>query len=132
MNEQRLPNATTSRIQFSALLKYGRSPAGAAYSVRALAAAAKISDQALMNLLNGRTRSPRLNTARAICRLYGISLDYFSFDTEAACRDYLLRHQQTSSEVLHTIADLSRNLSGDTLMRLSSIFHWIQAVDDSY
>ena len=132
MNEQRLPNDIASRIQFSTLLKYGRNAAGAAYSLQALAEAANISDQALLNLLNGRTQSPRLKTARAICRLYGISLDYFSFDTEAACRDYLLRHQQTSSEVLHMIANLSRNLSSDTLMRLSSIFHWIQAADDTH
>jgi transcriptional regulator with XRE-family HTH domain len=115
--------------QFSILLADGRNVEGRAHSIQSLAKAVELSDQALLNLLNGRTISPRLETARAICQLYGITLDYFGLDSVAACQRYLLRAQQQTSPTLLAIDEQSRQLSPTTLESLARIVAWIWARD---
>lgn len=113
--------------QLSTLLANGRSTDGNAYSIQALAEVIHVSDQALRNLLNGRTVSPRLETARSICRLYGITLDYFSLESEPTCQTHLLHKQQHASPILRAIDEQSRQLSPTATESLIRIAIWIRA-----
>src|SRR5690606_10999217 len=69
-------------------------------NIRQLAKAIGISDQALANLLQGKSANPRLSTLLALCQHYGISLDYFACESETACREYLYRHQLQATSSL--------------------------------
>ena len=95
-------------------------------SVKALAQAMNISDQTLLNLLDGSAASPRLETARAICSYYGITLDYFDCETEAACRDYLARHQLRGSPLLQAIDEETAELSPRGKRNVLSLLEWVR------
>jgi hypothetical protein len=77
--------------------------------------------------MQGKTESPRLETARKLCRLYGISLDYFDLPTEEACRAYLARRrQQIAPASVQEIAALSEQLSLQGKRNILAILRWIQ------
>ena len=95
-------------------------------SVKALARAMNMSDQTLLNLLDGSAASPRLETARAICSYYGITLDYFDCETEAACRDYLARHQLRASPLLQAIDEETAELSPRGKRNVLSLLEWVR------
>ena len=114
--------------QLALLFEHGVDTQGKPHTVGSAAAATGLSDQALANLLHGKTASPRLETARALCRLYGISLVYFDLETEDACRAYLLHHRQRLAPVvLQEIGALSDQLSPRGKRNILAILHWIQA-----
>ena len=111
------------------LLENGVDPAGERHTTASLARAAEISGQGLLNLLNGSTQSPSLQTARALCRVYGLSIDYFDLPSAEACRTYLLQAQAQHQPLLQTISQHAAQLSADDRRSISSIIRWIQAQD---
>ncbi len=127
MTKDAFSNGSMIQDQFATLLTHGKIFEYEPHSVRTIAEAIQLSNQTLRNLLNGRTISPRLETARAICQLYGITLDYFGLESRAACERYLLQHRQRDFPVLTAIDEQSRQLSSDALASLMRISHWIQA-----
>ena len=113
--------------QLALLLEYGLDLSGKRYTVPQLAAAGQISDQTLLNILNGRTDSPRLSSVRAICAVYGLSVDYFDCETIAACRAYLSYHRQRVLPLVGDIADSASDLNPDNRQRIANIIRWIQS-----
>lgn len=79
--------------QLAVLLTEGVAPDGRPASPPQVAAAIGLSHQALLNLLQGKSRRPRLHTLRALCQFYAISLDYFDCPGEADCRAHLAVRQ---------------------------------------
>jgi transcriptional regulator with XRE-family HTH domain len=127
MTKPSAPKRHVIQDQFATLLAEGRSSDGKVYSVQALVEAIQVSDQALRNLLNGKTISPRLETARSICHFYGITLDYFSLDSAAACQTYLLHCRQHTSPTLRSIDEQGRQLSPAAMESLIRVALWIRA-----
>jgi transcriptional regulator with XRE-family HTH domain len=120
--------AISAGRQFAILLEEGVEMQGQRYTLAGAAAATGISDQALANLLHGKTESPRLQTARALCRLYGISLAYFDLETEEACRAYLAHHRQRfGPATVREIVSLSDQLSPRGKRNILAILRWIHA-----
>ncbi|GAB4531505.1 MAG: hypothetical protein OHK0046_52290 [Anaerolineae bacterium] len=119
--------AISPHDQLALLLTHGVDAHGRAYTVHTLAAAANLSRQALFNLLSGRTASPLLETARALCAVYGISLDYFDLTTPEQCLAYLERHRQQCQPLLQEIVRAAEALPTADHQRLASIVQWLQA-----
>lgn len=113
--------------QLAILLEEGIDPKGYTHTLVSLAAQSGVSSQTLSNLLNGKTGSPRLLTVRAICAVYGLSINYFDLETEQACRACLERHRRTQLPLLGEIAQISEHLSQDNQRRLTTIIRWIFA-----
>lgn len=102
-------------------------PDGRAYSLPHLAASTGIRHQTLHNLLRGKAHNPRLDTLQALCRLYGISLDYFACETEAECRAYLSRKRiESAPSIVHEIAAQSNRLSAKGRRNVLAIMRWIE------
>src|SRR5690606_35697101 len=86
-----------------------------------------ISHQTLMNLLQGQSANPRLDTLRALCELYGISLDYFGCDTDEACRAYLLQQASIRDDSpLREIIHRTEKLSSTSTQRVLRLMDWMQ------
>lgn len=113
--------------QLALLLALGVDPQGQRHTLPSLARATGVSDQTLLNWLNGKTASPRLQTVRALCRVYGITLDYFDLETEADCRAYLINHQAQLFPLIRSICELANHLSPISQRYLQRILSWIRA-----
>lgn len=98
-----------SLSHFGLLIHHLHAPDGKSYRIAAIAHAADVGEQTLLNLLDGTTRSPRIDTARRLCRFFGIDLDYFSLETDEQCRDYLLQHRMNHSSSL--VKEIAREAS---------------------
>jgi len=96
-------------------------------SITHIAEATDISVQTLLNLLDGTSASPRLDTARRICTFYGISLDYFECKTEAECRDYLVQQRLLgASQLTQTIERETQAMSPRNKRNVLSLMEWIR------
>lgn len=101
--------------------------AGAKINISQVARATGISDQALANLLKGKSANPRLSTLLALCQHYSISLDYFACESEAACRAYLYHHQmQAASPLIGEIENAAARLSPKGQRNVLTIMEWMQ------
>ena len=97
-------------------------------SLHAIGQATGLSVQTLAKLLNGQTRDPRLDTLRRLCQFYGISLDYFAYETEAECQAYLNRRQlMTAPALVQEIARQTQALSARSQDNLQIILRWLEA-----
>jgi transcriptional regulator with XRE-family HTH domain len=120
-----MPVSTNTQIRL--LLEEGVDPAGRAYRPGEVAAATGISDQALANLVQGKSSNPRLETLLALSGHYGISLDYFACETEDACREYLRRHRaRHASPLICEIENESARLSARGQRNVLAIMEWMQ------
>jgi transcriptional regulator with XRE-family HTH domain len=113
--------------QLALLLEHGIDSSGQFYTVQKLSDVSGISDQTLLNILNGTTTSPRLKTARAICQVYDLSLDYFDLDTSANCRAYLERHRQRHIPLIREIDSSVSQLPPDGQRQITRVLFWIKA-----
>lgn len=110
--------------QIRLLLELGT---GADINISQVAQATGISDQALANLLQGKSANPRLSTLLALCQHYGISLDYFACESEAACRAYLYHHQmQAASPLIGAIENAAAHLSPKGQRNVLAIMEWMR------
>ncbi len=114
--------------QFHILINVLRDPQGKPYSMATLAKAAGVSDQSLSYLLDGQSQYPRLETLRAICSFYHISIDYFECDTESDCRAYLLECLAESSTLLHDIASEAQALTPRGQRNVLTMLEWLRQV----
>ncbi|MEO8394782.1 MAG: helix-turn-helix domain-containing protein, partial [Chloroflexota bacterium] len=80
------------RAQFQLLMTTLAGPDGRPCPLETLAQATALSEKTLQNMLEGRTRNPRLDSLRRICTFYHLSLDYFDCDTEAECLSFLAQN----------------------------------------
>ncbi len=113
--------------QIHVLLEWTKEHRSRAFSLREVAAAAGISTQALSNILDGTTPDPRLNTLRNLCQLFQISLDYFSCQTEVACRDYLAqRLVDTGTPTVQQITSASEQLSSRARDNVLLVLQWLE------
>lgn len=112
--------------QFRILMDMLRDGHGKPYTLNTLAQAAAVSDQSLTYLLEGRSQFPRLDTIRAICRFYHISLDYFACETEEACRAYLLERLAESSSLLQNIASETAALTPKGKRNVLTMLEWLR------
>lgn len=119
--ESRSPISAGEQIRL--LLEAG---AEADVSISQVAQATGISDQALANLLQGKSANPRLSTLLALCRHYGISLDYFACESETACRAYLYRHQMAASSLIGEIENAAAHLSPKGQRNVLAIMEWMR------
>lgn len=118
--------AITFQQQFQILLDRLRDPQGKPYSLATLAQATGLSDQSLAYLLEGRSQFPRLDTLRALCRFYHISLDYFACETEADCHRYLLEQLAASSTLLNDIAMEAAALTPKGQRNVLTMLEWLR------
>lgn len=96
-------------------------------NISRIAQATGISDQALANLIQGKSVNPRLSTLLTLCQHYGISLDYFACETEAECRAYLYNHQmQIASPLICEIESAAAHLSPKGQRNVLAIIEWMQ------
>ena len=116
----------TFQQQFQILIDRLRDPHGKPYSLGTLAQATALSDQSLAYLLEGRSQFPRLDTLRAICRFYHISLDYFACETEADCHRYLLAQLASSSSLLNDIAVEAAALTPKGQRNVLTMLEWLR------
>jgi len=100
-------------------------------SITHIAEATDISVQTLLNLLDGTSASPRLDTARRICTFYGISLDYFDCESEGECIDYLVEQKvETASPLVHEIERETDELSQRGKRNVLSLIEWVRRKHD--
>ncbi|MEQ8677204.1 MAG: helix-turn-helix transcriptional regulator [Aggregatilineales bacterium] len=86
-----------------------------------------MSHQTLMNLLQGQSTNPRLDTLRGLCDLYGISLDYFDCASADQCRAHLLQQATTrNASVLREIMTRTEMLTADGKKRVLRLMEWMQ------
>lgn len=85
-----------------------------------------ITQQALLNLLHGRVHDPRLDTLQHLVRYFGISLDYFSLTSEAACLAYLAQAGRlgTAPDLLQYINDQASTLSPAMIHDILTLMQW--------
>ena len=114
--------------QLVLLFEKGVNRQGQSISLSDIEQATGIRYQTLSNLLDGTAANPRLDTLRAICSMFGISLDYFANESEAECMQYLHRHRlQYASPLVATIAREVDNLSAKGQHNVLTILTWIEA-----
>lgn len=112
--------------QFRVLFSYDTAPRSA-LNFTEIAEATGISDQALANLLQGKSTNPRLRTLLTLCQYYGISLDYFECETVAACREYLYAHRlRHTSPLIGEIADAAGRLSAKGQRNVLTLMEWMR------
>lgn len=111
--------------QLELLLEHGRDADGQRYRLADIAKRTDIRYQTLSNLINGSSGNPRLETLRALCRLYDISLDYFSCETEESCLQILKQHIVDHSHNLQEISDETRSLSPKGKRNVMTIIEWM-------
>lgn len=85
-----------------------------------------MSPQALLNLLDDSSHYPRLETVRRLCRVYGISMDYFDCSTEKDCLDYLARQRVIRSTELEEIARSAEALTSRGQRNVLNILEWLR------
>ena len=114
--------------QLALMVEHGVDAAGRTRHLREVADLTGIRYQTLANLIQGRTASPRLMTLLALCRFYGISLDYFACETEATCQDMLDRHRISSaSALISEIEQASNRLSARGKRNVLAIMEWMRS-----
>ncbi len=113
--------------QLAVLLTEGVAPDGRPASPPQVAAAIGLSHQALLNLLQGKSRRPRLHTLRALCQFYAISLDYFDCPGEADCRAHLAARQiATASPTVRQIAEQTLQLTPWGRRQMQVLLTWLE------
>lgn len=86
-----------------------------------------ISHQTLMNLLQGQNTNPRLDTLRALCELYGISLDYFDCENDVDCRAHILQKATINrNSMVSEIIEHTEQLSATSKQRVLRLMEWMQ------
>jgi transcriptional regulator with XRE-family HTH domain len=109
--------------QIAGLLEYAKST-GQETDLSEIAHQTGITYQALANLVQGKVSNPRLNTLLALCQYFGISLDYFNCESEAACREYLYVHLASQSSLINEIEQASAPLSAKGQRNVLAIMAW--------
>jgi transcriptional regulator with XRE-family HTH domain len=113
--------------QIAQLLEHGVDIQGETHTLAEVANATGITYQTLANLVSGKSTNPRLKTLQALCCVYGISLDYFSCETEQICLDYLTQHRlQAASPVMHEITRAYDTLSAKGQRNVLTILEWMR------
>src|SRR5262249_39533072 len=101
--------------------------AGQPYSLAVISEATGISDQTLLNILNGQSDNPRLDTLLRLCRFYHISLDYFACRAESDCRAYLGQKKvEFASPLVQEIASRSEFLSELGKRNVLTLLDWAE------
>lgn len=114
--------------QMQLLLEYTPEPNTRPSTIDSLAEALGITQQTLQNILHERIDNPRLNTLKALCQFYRISLDYFDLPTEEKCRHYLAAQQLKQAPVaVQLIENETHNLTGKAQRNVLSALKWISA-----
>ncbi len=112
--------------RIAVLIADGIDPQGRHYSIPQAAAAAGVSDQALFNLISGKSASPLIATLLGLSQLYGIRLSYFDLPTEDACRRYLAHHQlQVAPPLVREIDAAVRQLSPKGQRNIRALLKWM-------
>lgn len=114
--------------QIAFLIEYGRDLQAKQYSLAEVAKLTGVRYQTLANLIDESSSNPRLKTLRALCQLYGISLDYFACETEESCINTLKQHQlANASEEIHKIDNETSTLSAKGKRNVLAMMEWIRA-----
>lgn len=114
--------------QMQLLLEYTPEPNTRPSSIAALADVLGLTQQTLQNILHGRIDNPRLNTLKALCQFYGISLDYFDLQSEDQCRHYLAAKQlKAAPPVIQQIDHETQTLTGKAQNNILSALEWMTA-----
>ena len=110
------------------LLQEGKTTRGEKLSTAAdIARQTGVSHQTIMNLLQGHSHNPRLNTLRALCEIYGITLDYFDCASEYDCRVHLLQRAVCANNpTLSEIKQRSDQLAAHTRKRVMTLITWVE------
>lgn len=110
------------------LLEHTPNPHTRPSTVIGLAEAIGLTQQTLQNILHERIDNPRLNTLRALCGFYKISLDYFDLPTEETCRHYLAAQQlKTAPMMIHQIDHETHSLTERGQHNILSSLEWMNA-----
>ena len=114
--------------QIALLIEHGCDIHGQQYSLADVARLTGIRYQTLANLIDESSSNSRLKTLRTLCRLYGISLDYFACETEAACLSTLQQHQLTHApDKIRKIDSETQKLSAKGKRNVLAMMEWIRA-----
>ena len=113
--------------QIRILMAYGQGSSDKKPNLRQLATEIGISDQALRNLLDGKSANPRLKTLLALTCYYQISLDYFSCQDEEACKHYFYRNPPATNPLIAEIDTESAVLSAKGQRNVLAIMTWMLA-----
>lgn len=116
--------------QITILIEEGIIHTGEFATITEVAKEVGISHQGMMNLVQGKSNNPRLHTLQALCRLYGITLDYFACTTKEECQHYVIQHQRTP--LLDEIAEQSAQLSPKGERNVLSLLEWIRIGKGAY
>lgn len=112
---------------FALLLRYFPDADGQPYSANHLAQVLEMSPQALLNLMQGESPNPRLDTVRRLCRFFGITLDYFGLETAEECEEYLQRHLvQVGTPAVHAIQAQADALSPRASANVLVLMAWAE------
>ncbi len=114
--------------QIAILLDYGLNANGNTPGLREVAEDCGISDQTLVNLVQGKATNPRLKTLLALCRYYRISLDYFAAESQAACLAYLNTYRlKNAAPLLSEISQATARLSPKGQRNILAMLDWMEA-----
>ena len=99
---------------------------GKPLNARTLGDAIGMSDQVIQNFLNGDADNPRMKTIRLVCRVYGVSIDYFMCETLDQCRAMLAAlHPQLATPLMTTITEETEQLSPKGQRNVARLLEWV-------
>lgn len=99
---------------------------GKAKTVIEVAKEMRVTEQTLLNLLHGRAHDPRLDTLQGLCVCFGISLDYFALENEAACLGYLAQRGKLGAtpDILQHIERQATTLTSRMTHDVLTMLQW--------
>ncbi len=113
--------------QLQLLLHYFTDASEQPYSANQLAQMLDLSPQAVLNLLQGHSPNPRLDTVRRVCRFFGITLDYFDLESVQACEAYLRQHVIAGgTPTIQAIRSQSESLTPRAAANVMVLLSWAE------
>ena len=89
-----------------------------------------MSQSSISALRRSITNNPRLDNVKAIADFFGVSLNYFSAETEQEAINLIAtRKQQKSADI--ELATRLTNLSDEARRDLERILNWVQKADNT-
>lgn len=115
---------------FNLLFEHVRDENGQVYTDAHVSRATNMSQSSISALRRNITNNPRLDNVKVIADFFGVSLNYFSAQTqEEAINLIATRKHQKSADI--ELATRLTNLSDEARQDLERILKWVQKADNT-
>lgn len=119
--------------QINLLFENVKKSDGQTYTLKEVSEATGISLPSLSHLRNGKNVNPQLNTLRALCRFFNVSLSYFESQSEEECLALIAEGRPNKGDDINVgfITSMATTLSPQGQRDLLTIVKWARAAEQS-